>query len=130
LTAARISLAAGTIAAMILLCVGSAASAEPAPRVRREVDFLLQYIEHSGCEFNRNGTWHDAKAAEEHMRTKYEFLAAQDRIDTTEDFIEKAATQSSVLFGQPYTVKCDGDPPVRSAQWLSAELARIRAPRP
>jgi len=84
----------------------------------------------SGCEFNRNGTWHDAKAAREHVRFKYEFLLAQDRINATEDFIEQAATKSSILFGQPYTVRCDGDPPVLSSLWLSRELARYRAIQP
>jgi len=31
--------------------------------VRSEVESLLASIEASGCSFNRNGTWHDAKAA-------------------------------------------------------------------
>jgi len=91
---------------------------------------LLGYIENSGCAFNRNGTWHDAKAALAHVRMKYEYLLAQDEINTAEDFIDKAATKSSVLFGQPYIVRCDGDPPVRSSQWLSDELARHRTPEP
>lgn len=112
------------------LCIALAARAEPTANSRREVDYLLGFVEKSGCEFNRNGTWHDAQTAQAHLRMKYEFLVAQDRINTTEDFIEKAATGSSVLFGQPYSVRCDGDPPVPSSQWLSSELARYRAAKP
>ena len=115
---------------MLGLCVALAARAGPTASARQEIDHLLGFIENSGCEFNRNGTWHDATTAQAHIRVKYDFLVAQDRINTTEDFIEKAATGSSVLFGQPYSVRCDGDPPMRSSQWLSAELARYRAANP
>lgn len=91
---------------------------------------LLRFVEASGCQFNRNGAWHDAKAARAHIVMKYEYLLARDGINTTEDFIDKAATGSSMLFGQPYTVKCDGDRPVRSSVWLSTALARYRAIQP
>jgi len=114
------------LALMLGFCIALAGRAEPTASARREIDHLLRFIEESGCEFNRNGTWHDAKAARAHVLTKYEFLLGQDRINTSEDFIEKAATKSSVLFGQPYTVKCDGDEPLRSSQWLTGELARYR----
>ena len=115
---------------MLGLCIALTARAELSASVRQEIDYLLRFIGDSGCEFNRNGTWHDAKAAREHVRFKYEFLLAQDRINATEDFIEQAATKSSILFGQPYTVRCDGDPPVLSSLWLSRELARYRAIQP
>jgi uncharacterized protein DUF5329 len=106
------------------------ARAEPAVVVRQEIDYLLGYIGQSGCEFFRNGTWHDSKAAQAHVRGKYEFLVAQNQITTTEDFIDKAATKSSAPFGQPYAVRCAADPPVRTSQWLSAELARYRTFQP
>ena len=115
---------------MLGLCITLAARAEPSPGVRQEIDYLLRFIEESGCEFNRNGTWHDAKTARAHVLAKFEYLLSQNRINTTEDFIEKAATGSSMLFGQPYSVRCDGDPPLRSSQWLSTELARHRAQKP
>ena len=118
------------IALALGLCFALAARAAPSPSVRQEIDYLLRFIEESGCEFNRNGTWHDAKAARAHVSVKYEYLLVQDRINTTEDFIEQAATMSSVLFRQSYTVRCDGEPPVPSGLWLSRELARYRAIEP
>jgi hypothetical protein len=99
--------------------------AEPPINVQVEVDFLLGYVEGSGCEFYRNGTWHDPKAAQAHLRDKYRYLAARNLINTTEDFIEKVATQSS-LSGQPYRVRCRDGATVTANQWLHAELARFR----
>ncbi|HTD27829.1 MAG TPA: DUF5329 family protein, partial [Xanthomonadaceae bacterium] len=68
--------------------------AEPPVNVQVEVDFLLGYVEGSGCDFYRNGTWHDPKTAQAHLRDKYRYMAARNLINTTEDFIEKVATQS------------------------------------
>jgi hypothetical protein len=99
--------------------------AEPPVNVQVEVDFLLAYVEGSGCEFYRNGTWHNPKAAQAHLRDKYKYLAARNLINTTEDFIEKVATQSS-LTGQPYKVRCRDGATVMTNQWLHAELARFR----
>jgi hypothetical protein len=100
--------------------------AEPQITVQVEVDFLLGYVEGSGCEFYRNGTWHDSKAAQAHLRDKYRYLAARGLINSTEDFIEKVATQSS-FSGEPYRVKCQDGATVTTNQWLRAELARFRA---
>lgn len=102
-----------------------AAQAEPAINVRIEVSFLLGYIEGSGCEFYRNGTWHDSKTAQSHLRDKYNYLAARNLINSTEEFIEKAATQSS-FSGQPYQARCHGGVTVTSSQWLHDELAHLR----
>jgi hypothetical protein len=121
---------AKTTALALGLCFTLAARAVPSAGALQEIDYLLRFVEESGCAFNRNGTWHDAKAARAHIRMKYEYILAQDGINTAEDFIDKAATKSSMLFGQPYTVKCDGDQPLRSSTWLGAELARYRALRP
>jgi hypothetical protein len=100
--------------------------AEPPMTAQVEIDFLLGYIEGSGCEFYRNGTWHDPKAAQAHLRDKYRYLAARNLISTTEDFIEKVAAQSS-FSGQPYKVKCGDGATVTTSQWLHAELAHFRA---
>jgi hypothetical protein len=104
----------------------SIARAEPSATVQLEVGFLLGYIEASGCEFYRNGTWHDAKEAQAHVRSKYKYLVATNQIHATEDFIEKAATKST-LSGQPYEVRCHGGPMQASDQWLRDALARRRA---
>lgn len=107
------------------LLLAPVARAEPPTKVQIEVNFLLGYLEGSGCSFYRNGSWYDAKMAQAHLREKYNYLAARNMINTTMDFIEKAATESS-FSGQPYQVKCIGTAVVASSQWLLDELARFR----
>ncbi|MHB8742408.1 MAG: YfeK family protein [Sulfuricaulis sp.] len=114
----------GSVLIMGLL-LAPAARAEPPTNVKIEVNFLLGYVEGSGCNFYRNGTWHDSKAAQAHLRMKYNYLALRNMINTTEEFILRAATKSS-LSGKPYKVKCHGGAIVTSNQWLSDELARFR----
>ncbi len=104
------------------------AGAAPSPSVQQEVDYLLAYVETSGCEFYRNGSWSDAKAAQGHIRTKYDYLARRDKIGTAQDFIANAASESS-LSGIPYQVRCGVKPPVLSRVWLSEALARFRERR-
>ena len=116
------------LAAIPLLIPGllpAAARAEPPASVQVEISFLLGYVEGSGCDFYRNGSWHDAKAAQAHLREKYMFLWARNQIKTAEDFIDKAGSTSS-FSGQPYQIRCNGKPPVASRQWLGDELARLR----
>ena len=110
---------------MLGLLVVPVARAEPPIQVQMEVNFLLGYVEGSGCAFYRNGTWHDSKEAQAHLRDKYKWLAARNLINTTEDFIERAATESS-LSGLAYKVKCNGGATMTSNQWLRTELARFR----
>jgi hypothetical protein len=110
---------------MLGLLWGPAARAEPPAGVQAEVNFLLGYVEGSGCAFYRNGTWHDSKEARAHLRDKYNWLAARNMINTTEDFIERAATQSSFT-GLAYKVKCNGGPTITSNQWLHDELTFMR----
>ena len=117
-------LSMGPVLVAVLLSV-PVARAEPPLNVQIEVNFLLGYIEGSGCEFYRNGTWKDSKSAQAHIRDKYKYLMTRNLIDTTEDFIERAATESSFI-GQPYEVRCNGNAIVSSNQWLRYELARFR----
>ena len=111
---------------MLGLLLAAVARAEPPANVQVEVNFLLGYVEGSGCAFYRNGTWHDSKMAQAHLRDKYKYLVARNLVNTTEDFIERAATASS-LSGQPYEVRCGGNATVTTNRWLRDELARFRA---
>ncbi len=120
----NIRLTMGSVVMLGLFLV-PVARADPPTNVQIEVNFLLGSIEGSGCEFYRNGTWNDSKTAQAHLRDKYTYLVARNLINTTEDFIEKAATESS-FSGQPYKVRCNGGAPVTSNQWLRDELARFR----
>ncbi len=115
------------IGATLLLGVllASVARAEPPTSVQIEVNYLLGYIEGSGCDFYRNGTWYNSQMAQSHLRDKYKFLVARNLVNTTEQFIERAATDSS-LSGEPYQVRCNGSTPVTSKNWMRDKLAHFR----
>ena len=119
------------VAALALgLVIAPVARAAPPVIVQQEINHLIRYIGDSGCEFKRNGIWNtNSKTAEAHVRGKYDYLVKLGRIDTTKDFIDKAATESS-MSGQPYEIRCGGDLPMPSSLWLSNELARYRARAP
>ena len=97
----------------------------PQPAAAAEIDFLLAAIGGSGCEFFRNGDWRDAQHAQAHLNEKYQWLVARDRVSTAEQFIELAATRSS-LSGRAYAVRCPGEAPVSSNSWLAEQLHRYR----
>ena len=90
-----------------------------------EIGQLLVYIERSGCTVYRNGTWHSASNARVHLEKKYRYLLDRGLVNTTEEFMDRAATASSIS-GEPYQVKCDGQEPVSSVEWLTMELQRLR----
>ena len=58
-----------------------------------------------------------------HIRRKYEYY--QKKIQTTEEFVEYAATKST-MSRQRYIVYCEGQEPIFSSDWLMEELARFR----
>lgn len=101
-----------------LVCASAPVSADPAG----EIASLLDFIAASGCTFTRNGTDYDSAAARDHIAMKYDYVRS--RVKTTEEFIEYAASRSS-LSGKLYTVDCAGKV-IPSAEWLKAELARLR----
>jgi hypothetical protein len=111
----------------LLVMLASAPNSQSAisPVAQAEVHYLLAFVEGSGCRFFRNDVWYDPRSAADHLRQKYEWLATRDRIATAEDFIDKAATKSS-LTGRAYQVQCSSAAPVATASWLRKELARYR----
>jgi hypothetical protein len=113
------------LALIMTLCILPAAPAAPPAAAMVEINHLLGLMEQSGCEFYRNGTWYDAQRAQEHLRAKFEALAAKDQIKTAEDFIDKAASNSSIS-GQPYQIKCGASAAISTSQWFSAALEQYR----
>jgi hypothetical protein len=113
------------LALIVALSSLPAAHAAPTAAAMIEINHLLGLIEQSSCEFFRNGTWYDGQRAQAHLRAKFDALAATDQIKTAEDFIEKAASKSS-MSGQPYQIKCGGGAAMTTGQWFSAALARYR----
>ena len=111
------------------LCAHAFAWSAPMHESQREIAYLLGYLEHSGCQFSRSGTWYDAPAARKHLETKYKYLSQRDMVQTTDDFIERAATGSS-MGGGVYTVRCADGIAHPSAVWLRRELVRFRKAGP
>ena len=106
----------------------SAVSQAAAPAVAQaEVEYLLAAIAQSGCQFNRNGTWYDGTRAVANLQSKYSYLVMRDAIRTADDFIEMAASRSSVT-GSPYWISCSGATPIQSGQWLKDQLTAYRHP--
>jgi hypothetical protein len=111
------------------LAAGPSAFAAEDARTRDEVAHLLDYLGHSGCQFNRNGTWYDAQKARAHLEEKYAYLQKRDLVPDAQAFITRAATASS-MSGKAYEVRCGTAQPVPSGRWLGDELQRYRTAHP
>ena len=113
-------------AMLLALTLHGAALAAPEARAQAEIAHLLDYVATPGCQFNRNGSWHEGAEARSHLRKKYDYLVKRDLVTDAESFIKGAATGSS-MSGKDYLVKCGSEKPVPSAQYMKEELARFRA---
>lgn len=120
---------AGVVAALWL-----AAGAAPSVAARdpdrdgqadSEIRALVSALGESGCRFQRNGRWHDAGAARDHLQRKYDHARRRGLDGTAEDFIERAGSRSSIT-GRPYKVACPGQPERPAGEWLRERLARLR----
>ncbi|MFD0738010.1 DUF5329 family protein [Lysobacter koreensis] len=116
-------------ALVLALLVSTTAAAAPIASPEREIEQLISALGASGCQFQRNGSWHDAAQAQAHLRKKYAYLHKRHMVASAEQFIERAGSESS-LSGRAYQVRCPGRPPVASAAWLRAKLAEIRRTAP
>jgi hypothetical protein len=112
-------------AAILWLATGMVHAQAPDATARAEIDALFARLADSGCEFERNGSWHDAERAQKHLRRKYDYLLDRDLVPDAEAFIARAATESS-WSGKPYRVRCGRAAPVASREWFLEELKRIR----
>ncbi|MFV0680513.1 DUF5329 domain-containing protein [Ottowia sp.] len=108
-----------------LTCSAAWAAPTSAP-VRAEIDGLLVRLQTSGCAFSRNGTWYSGAEAQTHLLRKLGYIERRGTVQSTEQFIELAAAQSSST-GQPYQVKCGNATAVPSQQWLNQQLGLMRA---
>ncbi len=113
------------IGALALSASLPASAVEPSAPAQAEVEQLLSRLAASGCTFQRNGSWHSAGEAREHLSKKYKYLLDKKRLATAEDFVTLAASKSSVS-GSPYAVKCAGQEQP-SAVWMGTQLNQLRA---
>lgn len=109
-----------------LWCCLSAAAPTAVP-IRAEIDALLDKLQASGCQFNRNGAWHNGSEAKVHLLRKLEYLEGKGTVESTEQFIELAASKSS-FSGKAYQVRCGTEAAVESQLWLTRQLAILRGP--
>jgi Family of unknown function (DUF5329) len=117
------NIAFGTALGFWFACMGYAAP--PPANAQNEINYLFQFLDASTCEFYRNGSWYDGKRARAHLHDKYVYLLARNQIESAEDFIEKAATKSS-LSGRPYAIRCQDGIVVPSNAWFRHVLAVFR----
>jgi len=115
-------------ASCCLLALTEAAQAALDAQGQQEVGALLAFVESSGCAFVRNGSEHNPKDARTHLQKKLDYLQDKGLLDSAEDFIARAASQSS-FSGEPYKANCSGQEQL-SADWLKRELQRLRQARP
>lgn len=101
------------------------ASAQLPTSAQAEIENILSALGSSACEFNRNGNWYSASDAQAHLRKKYEYLLKKKLISSTEEFITKGATESS-MSSQPYQVRCSNAAMVPSSVWLTNQLQVLR----
>jgi hypothetical protein len=103
--------------------------AAPSAQAQREIAQLIGSLDGSRCQFQRNGSWYGPADARLHLQRKYDYLLRKDKVDTAEQFIERAASQSS-MSGKPYRIACPGQPEQTAAVWFTARLAALRQRTP
>lgn len=104
-----------------VVCTPSAWASDPTP----EIQYLLSSLANSNCQFERNGSWHSPSEASTHLTKKWHYFADKGKIATTEDFIELAASKSS-MSGDPYHVQCQGEAVQLSQEYLQTLLSQYR----
>ncbi|NQD59359.1 DUF5329 domain-containing protein [Pseudomonas sp. CM25] len=97
------------------------------PQTADEIKGLLEFVEKSGCRFIRNGADYSGPRARAHLEQKLNYLESKNMVKSAEDFIDLAATKSSVS-GRAYEVRCSGDVEPASV-WLHRELQKQREDR-
>ena len=105
---------------LALAAVSCTPAAPPQLTEDQKIEQLIKHIaELKDATFIRNGKAHDAKAAADHLRKKWDY--ARKEIKTARDFIEKIATQSYVG-KQPYLIRFKDGREDKSGDYRSDRL--------
>ncbi len=110
---------------LLALLLPAALQAAPSATAQREIKGLMEALSASSCEFQRNGTWHGRDEARKHLQRKYDYLLERNLAGTAEQFIERAASKSSIS-GRAYQVRCPGQPVQPAATWFRTKLDALR----
>jgi hypothetical protein len=78
-------------------------------RADAEIAGLLDFVAASDCRMVRNGRVHDGGEARDHLARKLAWLRDRGQVSSAEEFIERAASRSS-LSGRAYAVRCPDRP--------------------
>lgn len=110
---------------LLFLCLVFLASAGyTAEPMDAEIDFLLDFVETSGCTFIRNGKEHEPAAARAHLELKRK--RGKRYYHTTEEFIERIASSSS-WSGKPYLIRCGDEEAKPIKPWYRQALSEYRS---
>lgn len=112
------------VAGSVLIAMVPDALSQTTPQATQEIKALLDFVEHSPCQFVRNGREYPGPRARAHLQQKLDYLQGKNRVSSAEDFIDLAATESS-LSGRAYQVRCQESVEPAST-WLNRELQRQR----
>ena len=113
----------GVLLLVLFFAVGVSADSFPRDQ-EREIEHLLDFVEHSDCTFVRNNSVYNGARAREHIQKKYIRVKKRIKELSAEQFIRYAASRSS-LSQKPYLVHC-GVRTISSESWLLEELEYYR----
>jgi len=117
---------ANLLSVLLMVVAGAAQAATLSNAARGEIESLMSRLEASACRFERNGTWHTSAQARTHLERKLDYLQRKGAVGSAEQFIERAATRSS-LSGKAYWVQCGSQTPQPGGEWLLGQLRQLRA---
>lgn len=109
---------------MLILMTGTTLASDRSPKTEAEIAFLLDHVRNANMSFIRNEQQHTPEEAYDHMQAKLRHFDR--RIDTTEAFIDYAASRST-LSGRDYRVRLPDGLEVTSRDYLLTLLAEFRA---
>ncbi|CAI8704833.1 MULTISPECIES: DUF5329 domain-containing protein [Pseudomonas] len=111
-------------AGISLIAIVTNGQIQATPQATQEIMGLLDFVEHSECQFVRNGSEYPGPRARAHLEKKLNYLEGKNMVNSAEDFIDLAATKSS-MSDRVYEVRCsEGVEP--ASTWLKRELQRQR----
>ena len=114
------------VVVLILLSAALVAAQSPAApplSENRKIEAIIRIVDElKDATFIRNGSEHDCHAAAKHMRDKWN--AQRSKIRTAEDFIELAASRSSIS-GKPYLIRFKDGREIESGTFLREELRKL-----
>lgn len=99
------------------ICILSLIFCLSLPLYGSKVDYLLEMIEQSDAQFERNGRKHSASRARGHLQRKWTTANRRHNNLTSEDFIDQIASRSS-RSGQAYLIHLPSGEVVELGLWL------------